>query len=122
MTYRFENLEIWKLAREYVNLIYSITKQFPKEELFSLTNQIRRAGLSVMLNITEGSDRNSDVEYIRFLRIAYTSLEETVAGCYIALDQKYLEQNKFAEIYNRSELLSKKIYSLINYLNKTKRQ
>lgn len=67
---------------------------------------------------TEGSDRKSDVEYVRFLRIAYTSLEETIAACYIALDQKYLEQQKFAEIYNRSELLSKKIHSLINYLQR----
>ncbi|MBI4427394.1 MAG: four helix bundle protein [Candidatus Magasanikbacteria bacterium] len=75
MVYRFENLEIWKLAREYANLIYSVTKQFPKEELFALSNQLRRAGLSVMLNITEGSDR-------------------------------------------KSELLSKKIHSLINYLQR----
>jgi four helix bundle protein len=118
MVYRFENLEIWKLAREYTNLIYSITRQFPKEELFSLTSQLRRAGLSVMLNITEGSDRKSDIEFIRFLRIAFTSLEETIAACYIALDQKYLEQQKFIEVYNKSELLSKKIHSLINYLQR----
>ncbi|KKQ26994.1 MAG: S23 ribosomal protein [Candidatus Magasanikbacteria bacterium GW2011_GWC2_37_14] len=118
MVYRFENLETWKLARGFVNLIYSTTKLFPKEELFSLTNQIRRAALSIMLNITEGSDRQSDIEYIRFLRIAYTSLEEVIAGCYIAKDQNYLEINKFTEIYSRSELLGKKIHSLINYLKR----
>lgn len=74
MTYRFENLEVWKLARQFVNVIYTITKDFPKEEQFDLISQIRRAALSIVLNITEGNDRKSDVEFIRFLRISYTSM------------------------------------------------
>ena len=116
MAYRFENLEIWKLARTFVNLIYTITKGFPKDELFSLTNQIRRATLSILLNITEGSDRKSDIEFTRFLRIAYTSLEEVIAASYIALDQNYINKLIFESIYEKSSLLSKKINALINYL------
>ncbi len=118
MTYRFENLEVWKLARQFVNSIYAKTKSFPKDELFGLTSQLRRASLSVLLNITEGSDRKSDVEFIRFLRIAYTSMEEVLAGCYIALDQNYLKTEQLDTIYESSNVLGKKLNALINSLQK----
>lgn len=114
--FRFENLEVWKLARQFVNTIYTVSKNFSKEELFCLTNQIRRAVLSIMLNITEGSDRKSDQEFIRFLRISFTSLEEVAACLYIALDQKYISQDTFNSIYLESNLLAKKINALINSL------
>ena len=116
MTYRFEQLEIWQMARKFVNEIYSLTKIFPKEETFGLTIQIKRAALSIMLNITEGSDRKSDIEFVRFLRIAYTSMEEVIAGLYIALDQNYIEQAEFEITYHNSNELGKKINSLIKYL------
>ena len=102
MTYRFENLDVWKLARQFVNLIYLITKKFPKDELFGLTSQMRRAALSILLNITEGSDRKSDVEFIRFLRIAYTSMEEVIAASYISLDQGYINQAELENIYQKT--------------------
>ncbi len=114
--FRFENLEIWKFARQLVNTIYTTSKNFPKEELFCLISQIRRAALSIMLNITEGSDRKSDQEFIRFLRISFTSLEEVIACLYIALDQKYINQETFNSIYQESNLLAKKINALINSL------
>ena len=114
--YRFENLEVWKLARQFINLIYTITKEFPKDEVFCLTSQIRRAALSIMLNITEGSDRKSDVEFIRFLRIAFTSMEEVVACTYVAVDQKYVSQERFNFIYDASNKLARKLNSLINSL------
>ncbi|MEK7084023.1 MAG: four helix bundle protein [Patescibacteria group bacterium] len=119
MPYRFENLEVWKLTRQFVNTIYTATKTFPKEELFGLTSQIRRAALSILLNITEGSDRKSDVEFVRFLRIAYTSMEEVIAGCYIALDQRYLTPDQFNFIYNTSHTIGKKLNALINSLKTT---
>jgi four helix bundle protein len=71
MSYRFENLQVWQLAREFTKVIYEITKIFPKDELYCLTSQMRRASVSIVLNIAEGSDRKSDVEFIRFLRIAH---------------------------------------------------
>ena len=117
MTYRFEQLEVWKLARQFVNLIYTVTKDFPKDEMFGLISQMRRAALSILLNITEGSDRKSDIEFIRFLRIAYTSMEEVIAASFIALDQKYISQNRFNFIYNSSNILGKKMNALIKSLN-----
>jgi len=114
--FRFENLETWRLARQLANKIYAISKNFPKEELFCLTNQIRRAALSIFLNITEGSDRKSDQEFIRFLRISYTSMEEVIAGLYIALDQQYINRETFDSTYEEVSLLAKKINALINSL------
>lgn len=123
MSYRFENLDVWKLARSFINVIYTITKDFPRDEQFGMTSQIRRAALSIILNITEGSDRKSDKEFIRFLRIAYTSMEEVVAASYIALDQGYISQERFNFIYEKSNILAKKLNALINYLKRqTKKQ
>lgn len=116
MSYRFEQLETWQLTRKFVNEIYTLANAFPKEETFGLTIQVKRASLSILLNITEGSDRKSDIEFIRFLRIAYTSMEEVIAGLYIALDQNYIEQQEFEIIYEQSNELGKKINSLIKYL------
>lgn len=62
MSFRFENLEVWKMAREYVGDIYRVTKNFPKEEIFGLTSQLKRAAISIVNNIAEGSDRKSDTE------------------------------------------------------------
>ena len=90
-----------------------MTKKFPKEELFSLTSQIHRAALSVLLNIAEGSDRKSDIEFIRFLRISHSSLQEVVSASYIALDQKYLQKEGFNIIYTQSHQIAKKLNSLI---------
>lgn len=118
MTYRFENLKVWNLARQFIKIIYTITKEFPRDEIFGLTSQIRRAALSILLNITEGSDRKSDVEFIRFLRIAYTSMEEVIAGCYVALDQGYLSEERFKFIYDSSNILGKKMNALIKSLKK----
>lgn len=118
MTYRFENLDVWKLARQFVNLIYTKTKSFPNDELFGLTSQLRRAAISILLNITEGSDRKSDIEFIRFLRIAYTSMEETLAAGYVGVDQGYLTKEEFQAIYDASNVLGKKLNALIKSLQK----
>lgn len=116
MSYRFENLEVWKLARSFTNEIYTTSQAFPKTEMFCLTTQIRRASLSVLLNISEGSSRNSDQEFIRFLRIALSSAHEVAAALYIALDLSYIDKQCFDMLYSKSNFISKKINSLINYL------
>lgn len=91
MSFRFEKLEVWQEARVFAADIYKVTSRFPQEEKFGLTNQLRRAGVSIALNIAEGSSRKSDREFIRFLRTAMGSLEEIVTGFYIALDLHYLD-------------------------------
>lgn len=114
--YRFEKLEIWQIARTFVQTIYQLTRLFPKDELFALTAQIRRAAISIMLNIAEGTDRGSDIDFARFLRIAYGSLNEVIAGCYIALDQGYIDKMTFDRVYNQSHQLGKKINAFIQIL------
>ena len=122
MTFRFENLEVWKLAKGFTTLIYQITQQFPKEELFGLTSQLRRAAISIVLNITEGSDRKSDVEFIRFLRIALTSLEEVVAGLSIAVDLQFIIPEKYDTVYIEANKVAAKLNALINSLKTDLRQ
>ena len=118
MYYRFEKLEVWRDARTFTNEIYKQTRNFPSEEKFGLTSQIRRASQSIMLNIAEGSERKSDADYIRFLRIASGSLQEVISAWYIALDQEYIDRNAFNMIYIDSHKISKKLNALISYLKK----
>lgn len=120
MSFRFENLEVWKLAKLFAVLVYKITRQFPKEELFGLTSQIRRAVISVVLNIVEGSDRKSDVDFVRFLRIAFTSLEEVVAGFSIALDLHFISQTEYDTIYQEANRVAAKLNALINSLRNSR--
>lgn len=115
--YKFEQLEVWKLSRSFLRVIYIVAKDFPDDEKFGLTSQMRRAVLSVILNIAEGSDRGSDKEFIRFLRISYTSLLEVVTCCYIAKDQGYLSEERFSFLYDKSHLLGRKINALIRSIS-----
>lgn len=114
MTFRFEKLTVWNNARIFVVKIYKVTSTFPRDEKFGLTDQIRRAAVSIALNIAEGSSRKSDKEFTRFLRTSLGSLEEVVTGLYIALDLKYLTQDKFNNLYQDLNILASKINALIN--------
>lgn len=104
MGFRFEKLQVWQEARELVKEVYRITSKFPKEEQFGLINQLRRAAVSILLNLAEGANRNSDKEKITFFEMSHTSVDEVVTGFYVALDLGYISQAEFDQIY---ELLSK---------------
>lgn len=116
--FRFEKLRIWQESRIITNKIYFITNKFPNEEKYCLTDQIRRAAISVCLNIAEGSDRKSDLEFKRFLRMAISSAEEVVTGLFIALDLNYINKKDFNNIYQELNIIVAKIYSLIKSLGK----
>lgn len=116
MYFRFEKLQVWQLARGFAVDIYRITKKFPKDELFGLISQIRRAATSIILNIAEGSDRKSDAEFIRFLRMALTSREEVVSVLYISLDQSFISKQEFDILYEEANRLALKLNALINKL------
>lgn len=116
--FKFEGLEAWQHARKFTNAIYKITAEFPKSELFGITNQLRRAASSIMLNIAEGSERQSDQDFQRFLRMALASIDEVIAALYVALDQKFLEENKFEELHKDAAHLSAQIKSFIKALRK----
>ncbi|MEK7186019.1 MAG: four helix bundle protein [Patescibacteria group bacterium] len=116
MGFRFEKLTVWQDARVLAGKVYKITSSFPAEEKFGLTSQIRRAIVSVALNIAEGSDRKSDLEFRRFLRMAIASCEEVVTALYIALDQKYIDKKNFDIIYQDLNNMVAKINALIKSL------
>ena len=116
----FEDLVVWKDARQFTNKIYIITKKFPNEELYGLTSQIRRAVVSIMSNIAEGFDRRSDKELTNFLSIARASTAEVQNDLYIALDLKYISQSEFNELYQESKKIARQINSLMKYLKNCK--
>ncbi len=96
--YNFENLEIYQLGIELVQKIYLISEKFPKEETFCLTSQTRRAIISYVLNVVEGSGRGSRKDFSRFINQAIGSLLE-VKGCLIiAKNLKYITVNDFDKI------------------------
>lgn len=94
----YRNLIAWQTADELAKIAYKITLTFPKHELYGLTSQLRRAVLSVPLNIIEGFSRNNKNEFRQFLRIALGSLAEVEYLLEFALFQKYLRQKEFDQI------------------------
>jgi len=115
--FRFEKLEVWNEARRFVKAIYKVSSRFPREERFCLTDQIRRAAISIVLNIAEGSDRKSDIDFRRFLRCAIGSLEEVVSCLYIANDLKYLDKRSFDKLYKKANLLAAKLNALVKAIS-----
>lgn len=106
-----KDLEVWKKSIELSKNVYIITKKFPKEEIYGLTSQIRRAVVSVASNIAEGAARNSDKEFIHFLYISLGSLAELETQLIISKDIGYLDK-----IDINLEEIRKMILGLIKYL------
>ena len=109
-------MEVWKKSREFVQIIYTVTneKQFVRD--FSLRDQIRRAGVSIISNIAEGYERESKKEFMRFLLIAKGSSGEVRSQLYIALDLGYITQEEFDSTVEKSKEISYMLNSLIKYL------
>jgi four helix bundle protein len=84
-----------------------------------LIDQIRRAAVSIALNISEGSDKKSDAEFIRYLRISAGSVNEVVTALYIAVDLKYLNKDDFGKLYRSANILAAKLNALINSIKKS---
>ena len=91
VVFRFERLDVWRKAADLAGALYSMTKAFPREEMFGLTTQLRRAGVSVAANIAEGVSRGSRKDQARFFEIAYGSLYEIVALLHIASEQGWID-------------------------------
>ena len=113
----FTDLITWKESHKLVLMIYKATKSFPKEEQFSLTDQIKRASVSISSNIAEGFSRRTKKDKIHFYYQALGSLTEVQNQILIARDVKYLKNNLFLEIANQTVSVSKLINSLLKYLN-----
>jgi four helix bundle protein len=105
MLLRFRNFLVYKEARKFRKKIYQLSMKFGKEELFVLTSQIRRAVLSICLNIAEGSNRTTDADFARYLNNALSSLEEVVACLDAALDEEYINLEKHRQYLQKAESL-----------------
>ena len=110
--FNFEKLEVWQKAIDFADLIYSETRSFPSDEQFGLTNQLRRAAVSISSNIAEGSSRSSKSDFARFVEIATGSVFELVSQAFIADRQSFLSQDQFREIYADAEELSRMLSGL----------
>lgn len=114
----FHDLRIWHSGIEIVEEIYRLTQKFPKEELYGLCTQMRRAAISIPSNIAEGQVRGHTKEFVQFLRIALSSNAELETQIIISYRLGYLEKEKYESILSRLKSLSKQIQALLNKLNR----
>jgi len=111
-----ENLQIWKLGVKLAKDVYLLTEKFPKREVYGLTDQIRRAAVSIPSNIAEGKGRSTAKDFVHFLNTARGSVYELKTQLYIAREIGYLTQEDFSTLQKRIEDLSHKIVSMIKFL------
>jgi len=116
MAMQFEELDIWKQSKDLCRDIYKITNYELFSRDFRFREQIRAASGSIMDNIAEGFERNGNKEFIQFLYISKGSCGETRSQLYRALDNKFIPQDEFNIIYNKTHQLSKSISGFIHYL------
>ena len=109
----YKKYDIWKLSHLLTLEVYKITESFPKEEIFGLTSQIRRASSSIGINIVEGCGRGSDEDFKRFLRNASGSAFEVEYILLLSKDLNYISEDKFIELTPKAEELKIKISKLI---------
>ena len=107
-----KDLDVWKESISLVKEIYTLTKNYPKDEIYGLTSQMRRCAVSIPSNIAEGSARNYDKEFIQFLYISLGSLTELETQLIISIEIKYINNYNF----NTIEMIKKKLLGLIKYL------
>jgi four helix bundle protein len=113
----FRHLEVWTKGRQTVSEVYKMTCSFPKEEMFGLTSQIRRAAVSIPSNIAEGCGRGSDAELARFLQIAMGSSSELEYQILLAKDLGYLNDESYNNLSDKTIEVKKMLTSLIKKLN-----
>jgi four helix bundle protein len=110
----FKDLIAWQKAMDLVNAVYDVTDAFPKREIYSLTDQIRRAAGSIPSNIAEGKAHYSNREFLHYLRHSRGSLAELETQILIAQKRNYLSESQAAEILKRSDEVSLILSGLIN--------
>ena len=119
--FRFEKLDVWNKAMDWVDHVYQVVGGFPADEKFGLTSQLKRSSISVVSNIAEGSGRKSNKDFARFVEISYGSLMEAICQCMIAKRQKYMSEEDFQAIRMGAVELSRMLSGLRSYLGKKSR-
>lgn len=115
MAFDFEKLDVYQEALSLSDLVYELSVRFPKDELYGITGQLRRAAVSVALNVAEGSGR-SKKEFAHYLKMARTSVYECIPLLSVAQRQGYFSQGDHEKLYGRCEVVSKMLSRLINSL------
>src|SRR5215218_7392719 len=114
--FNFEKLDVWKKAIDFADLVYNYTRHFPPDERFGLTNQMRRAAVSISSNIAEGTSRASRQDFARFVEIATGSLFEVISQATIGLRQAFLSQADYHRLYEAGERQGRMLSGLRNSL------
>jgi four helix bundle protein len=113
---RFEDIEAWQLARKLTHKVYDLTKKTKFARDFGLKGQIQNAAGSSMHNIAEGFDSETNPEFVRFLRYAKRSCTEVQSELYVALDQQYITNTEFKDVYDNAGRTRAAIRGFIKYL------
>jgi len=113
----YKNLVAWQVSMDLIDVIYTITKEFPKEELFWLSSQSRRAANSIALNIAEWNGRKTDKDYKHFLNTSYASSLEVESAAIIAFRQAYISRQQLKIIEEYIERIKKLIYGITKSLS-----
>lgn len=116
---RFENIEAWQAARELTRQIYKATAQGQFTRDFGLRDQVQRATVSIMANIAEGFDSQSNRSFVQFLGYALRSATEVQSHLYVALDQEYVSQDEFDSLYQQAVKVKNLIHGFLRYLRNT---
>jgi four helix bundle protein len=123
MPYKFEQLDVWKLALDYIDLVYKVAENLPRSEDYNLKSQVTRAATSIALNIAEGSQGQSDAEQARFLGMAIRSLIETVACRQIIQGRGFgSNEDLMKKMYDDSQLLARKLQNFRKSLSSSQYQ
>jgi len=112
----YHDLLVWKRAKDFVVLVYQITKNFPADELYGLTSQLRRAAVSVLANIVEGRGKSTNRDFLRYLFISKGSLNECQCYFELALDLEYISEEQFGIIEKKRGEVGYLLYKLIKSL------
>jgi four helix bundle protein len=110
--FNFEKLETWQEAIAFADIVYQLTRAFPAEERFGLTNQMRRAAVSISSNLAEGCSRSSKNDYARFVEIATGSVFEVVSQATIGRNQGFLKPDDYDQLYSAAEKQSRMLSGL----------
>ena len=116
---RFEDIEAWKRARKLAKGVYDASKLAKFARDFGLKDQIHRAAVSIMSNIAEGFERGGNQEFIQYLATSKGSCGEVRSQLYVALDQGYIDEQLFGELYRSAEAISKMLSAFMDYLRKS---
>lgn len=115
---KFKELEVWSLGKELAIEIYKLTEIMPKEEVYGLTSQMRRAGISIPSNVAEGCSRSSNKEFVRFLEISMGSAFELETQLIISQELSYLNNKDVDDINEKINRLQMKTNSFIQSVKK----